>query len=101
DYVRWFAPIWTGVPGQVRRDHPAPYPAEVPRRLIRMFSFAGDTVLDPFAGTGTTALAAMETGRNSVSVEVEPAYVDLAERRLSSAGLGARVVAVRAAVTRW
>ncbi|MDP9341220.1 MAG: site-specific DNA-methyltransferase [Actinomycetota bacterium] len=68
----------------------------MPRRLIRMFSFAGDTVLDPFAGTGTTALAAMETGRNSISVEVEPAYVDLAERRFPAAGLGARVEVVRA-----
>ena len=45
DYARWFSPIWTDVSGQLRRDHPAPYPIEVPRRLIRMFSFAGDTVL--------------------------------------------------------
>jgi modification methylase len=71
DYARWFAPVWTDVTGQLRRDHPAPYPLEVPRRLIRMCSFAGDTVVDPFAGTGTTALAALETGRNSVSVEIE------------------------------
>jgi DNA modification methylase len=47
-----------------------------------MFSFAGDTVVDPFAGTGTTAVAAAETGRNSVSVEIEPMYVDLIERRV-------------------
>src|SRR5262249_28363268 len=60
DYVKWFTSIWTDVRGQIRRDHPAPYPVEVPRRLIRMFSFAGDTVVDPFGGTGTTALAALE-----------------------------------------
>ncbi len=82
DYARWFAPVWTDVTGQLRREHPAPYPLEVPRRLIRMFSFTGDRVLDPFAGTGTTALAAVETGRHSISVEIEPAYIDLCERRL-------------------
>ena len=85
DYARWFAPMWTDVTGQLRRDHPAPYPVEVPRRLIRMFSFVGDIVVDPFAGSGTTALAALETGRNSVSVEIEPKYLDLIEERLSSA----------------
>lgn len=84
DYAKWFAPIWTDVKGQMRRDHPAPFPAEVPRRLIRMFSFAGDTVVDPFGGTGTTALAALETGRNSISIDIEPNYVSLIEERLTS-----------------
>lgn len=82
DYARWYTPVWPDVSGQLRREHPAPYPLEVPRRLIRMFSFAGDTVVDPFSGTGTTAEAAMETGRNSISVEIEPRYVDLIELRL-------------------
>ena len=82
DYMKWFAPVWADVTGQVRKDHPAPYPKEIPRRLIRMFSFAGDTVLDPFAGTGTTALAALENGRHSISIDIEPAYVDLIENRL-------------------
>lgn len=86
DYMRWFAPVWTDVTGQLRRDHPAPYPLEVPRRLIRMFSFAGDIVVDPFAGTGTTAIAALETGRNSISIDIEPEYVSLIEQRLSSPG---------------
>jgi modification methylase len=86
DYMKWFSPVWTDVKGQHRRDHPAPFPLEVPRRLIRMFSFAGDTVVDPFSGTGTTAFAALETGRNSISVEIEPAYVKLIEQRLGSLG---------------
>jgi modification methylase len=86
EYSRLFSPVWTDVAGQLRRDHPAPYPLEVPRRLIRMFSFAGDTVLDPFGGTGTTGLAALEMGRNSVSVEIEPAYVDQMEARFSKLG---------------
>ena len=95
EYAKWFSPVWSDVTGQIRRDHPAPYPVEIPRRLIRMFSFAGDTVVDPFAGTGTTALAAMETGRNSVSVDIEPAYVDLIEARLKTAKLGGKVEVFR------
>lgn len=87
DYVRYFAPIWSDVTGQLRRDHPAPYPPEIPRRLIRMFSFVGDTVVDPFAGTGTTAIAAMETDRNSISVEIDPTYVAALESRLVGSGL--------------
>jgi modification methylase len=91
DYVRYFAPIWSDVTGQLRRDHPAPYPPEIPRRLIRMFSFAGDTVVDPFAGTGTTAIAAMETDRNSISIEIDPNYVASLESRLVGSGLPGNV----------
>jgi DNA modification methylase len=86
DYARLFAPIWADVSGQVRDKHPAPYPVEIPRRLIRMFSFAGDLVVDPFAGTGTTALAAMGLGRSSISIELDPAYVEAAARRLQRHG---------------
>ena len=84
DYARWFSPVWTDVTGQLRTDHPAPYPLEIPRRLIQMFSFAGDTVVDPFGGTGTTAIAALYTGRNSISIEIEPYYIDLIVDRLQS-----------------
>lgn len=91
EYAKLFAPVWTDVSGQLRREHPAPYPVEVPRRLIRMFSFAGDNVLDPFGGTGTTTIAAMETGRNSISVEIEPTYVDLIETRLAQQNLIATI----------
>lgn len=91
DYAKWFSPLWSDVTGQLRRDHPAPYPVEIPRRLIRMFSFVGDTVLDPFAGTGSTALAAIETGRNSVSVEIEPEYVAFAEARLRNLKLSGQM----------
>jgi DNA modification methylase len=69
---------------------------EIPRRLIRMFSFATDTVLDPFAGTGSTAVAAIETGRNSVSVEIVPKYVDLLEKRLTTGKVVTNVTTVRA-----
>jgi site-specific DNA-methyltransferase (adenine-specific) len=83
DYRKWFCAAWTDIRGQIRRDHPAPYPVEIPRRLIRMFSFVGDTVLDPFAGTATTAVAAMECGRNSICVEIEQKYFDQIRRRLA------------------
>src|SRR5439155_21740150 len=87
DYMRYFAPVWTDVTGQLRKGHPAPYPVEIPRRLIRMFSFVGDTVVDPFSGTGTTALAALELGRNSISYEIDPGYVDLTDERLKQSSV--------------
>ena len=95
EYMRLFTPIWTDVRGQARKDHPAPFPLEIPRRLIRMFSFAGDTVLDPFAGTGTTGLAAMEAGRNSIMFEVEPRYIEICDARLSGAGVVGKVMVSR------
>jgi len=99
DYSRWFTPIWADVSGQLRTDHPAPYPTEIPRRLVRMFSFVGDTVVDPFAGTGTTAVAAIETGRHSVSVEIDPAYIDYIEKRLGALNISARFEVRRPAST--
>ncbi|MBM3879219.1 MAG: site-specific DNA-methyltransferase [Verrucomicrobia bacterium] len=82
DYQRWFQQIWSGLTGASTRDHPAPYPRELAERLIRMFSFVGDTVLDPFLGTGTTSAAAARCGRHSIGCEVEAHYFDMAERRL-------------------
>ena len=84
EYAKLFSTIWADVPGASLRDHPAPFPLEIPKRLIRMFSFAGDVVLDPFAGTGTTSLAAMHLGRSSVAYEVEPTYLPLIIKRLQN-----------------
>ncbi len=78
----WFQQIWTGLTGASTREHPAPYPLELARRLIRMFSFAGDTILDPFMGTGTTLVAAETSGRSSIGVEVDPSYFEHARRRV-------------------
>jgi DNA modification methylase len=78
----WFQQIWTGITGASTKLHPAPYPLQLAERLIRMFSFVGDTVLDPFMGTGTTNVAAARWGRNSVGIEVDPRYFDAAARRL-------------------
>lgn len=77
----WFQQVWT-LRGASTREHPAPYPLELAERLVRMFSFAGDTVLDPFSGTGSTSLAARRWGRNSVGFEIEPEYFELAASRL-------------------
>jgi DNA modification methylase len=82
NYQCWFQQIWTGLTGASTRNHPAPYPAELAERLIRMFSFVGDTVYDPFWGTGTTSLAAMAWGRNSIGVEVNPNYLQYGSKRL-------------------
>jgi DNA modification methylase len=82
DYQKWFQQIWNGVTGASTKDHPAPYPVELAERLIRMFSFVGDTVLDPFMGTGTTALAASKWGRNSVNFEIDADYLSFATKRL-------------------
>lgn len=89
----WFRSFWTDIRGaSTRNGHPAPFPVELPERLVRMFSFAGDTVLDPFAGTGSTAVAAINAGRNSISNELEPSYVRTAVGRLEENALRPRKV---------
>ncbi len=82
----WLRSAWFDIKGEsTRRGHPAPYPENLAERLIKLFSFAGDTILDPFSGTGTTSLAAITTGRNSIANEIEPAYLKLAAQRLKLA----------------
>ncbi|MGD9873786.1 MAG: site-specific DNA-methyltransferase [Kiritimatiellia bacterium] len=78
----WFQSIWSGVTGASTRKHPAPYPEELVERLVRMFSFVGDIVLDPFMGTGTTTVVASRWGRNSIGVEIDPHYFEMAEKRI-------------------
>jgi DNA modification methylase len=85
EHARWFRTVWTDVTGASTKEHPAPFPLELANRLVRMFSFTDDTVLDPFIGTGTTMLAAMKAGRNSIGVEIDPDYLTAAEKRLRAA----------------
>lgn len=82
DHAKWFRPFWSDIPGASTKQHPAPYPIELASRLVRMFSFVGDTVLDPFAGTGTTLLAASKVARHSIGVEIDPVYLKQARLRL-------------------
>jgi modification methylase len=84
DHKQWFQQIWSGVTGASTRNHPAPYPLELAERLIRMFSFVGDTVLDPFLGTGTTSVAAAAIGRNSIGIEVDRHYFEQAHNRIAN-----------------
>ncbi len=82
EYKDWFKSAWMGVTGASTKEHPAPFPIELAYRLVRMFSFTEDTVLDPFLGTGTTTLAAMRAGRNSIGSELDPKYFRLALDRI-------------------
>ncbi|HLJ57213.1 MAG TPA: site-specific DNA-methyltransferase [Chthonomonadaceae bacterium] len=80
----WMRSVWTDVRGaSTRNGHPAPFPVELAERLVRMFSFAGDTVLDPFAGTGSTCVAALVAGRNSIGSDIESSYLEAAYERLA------------------
>jgi modification methylase len=81
-YSQWFQQIWSGITGASTKKHPAPFPVELAERLVRMFSFVGDVVLDPFMGTGTTTVAAAKTGRNSIGIEVDVDYFEFAESRI-------------------
>jgi DNA modification methylase len=83
NHKKWFQQIWSGVTGASTKQHPAPYPIELAERLVRMFSFVGDTVLDPFMGTGTTTVAAAKWGRNSIGFEIDRHYYKLAQKRIS------------------
>jgi site-specific DNA-methyltransferase (adenine-specific) len=79
----WQRPYWQDIKGASLRDgHPAPFPVDMAERLIRMFSFAGDTVLDPFCGSGSTAIAACRAGRNSICSDIEPVYVNATSNRV-------------------
>ena len=94
----WMRPVWSDIRGARLRDgHPAPFPTELAERLIRMFSFAGDTILDPFAGSGSTAVAAIKAGRNSISVEIEEDYLNSATRRAARTAAG-RVIESHTAI---
>ncbi len=90
---RWWRSIWMDLRGaSTRAGHPAPYPPALAERLIRMFSFAGDTVLDPFLGTGSTTVAAIAAGRHSLGVEIDPSYVKLARANVEKAVGQKRIV---------
>ena len=83
DFDRWFQQTWN-ITGASTKQHPAPFPLELAERLVRMFSFTGDTVLDPFCGSGTTMVAALRTSRNSIGVEIDPEYCRMTARYLKA-----------------
>lgn len=88
----WFSDIWMNIRGELQelnnnelRNRSAAFPLEIPYRLINMYSVYGDTVLDPFWGTGTTSLAAMIAGRNSIGYEIEHEFAQVFDERASKA----------------
>ncbi|MBX2932512.1 MAG: site-specific DNA-methyltransferase [Chitinophagaceae bacterium] len=84
-FIEWTKSIWTMNAESARRiGHPAPFPEELPYRLIQLYSFKGDIILDPFIGSGTTAVSAIKSERNFVGYDISQEYIDLAEKRLSS-----------------
>ena len=82
-FDRWFQQIWN-ITGASTQHHPAPFPLELATRLVRMFSFTDDTVMDPFSGSGTTMIAALRTGRHSIGIEIDPEYCRMAARYLKA-----------------
>jgi len=82
-FDRWFQQIWN-ITGASTQHHPAPFPLELATRLVRMFSFTEDTVMDPFCGSGTTMIAALRTNRNSIGIEIDPEYCRMAARYLKA-----------------
>ena len=84
DWNQYFYGHWN-FPGEKQQEHLAVFPEELPRRLIRMFSFVGETVLDPFLGSGTTTLAARKLGRNSVGYEINQEFLPLIRSKTETA----------------
>jgi site-specific DNA-methyltransferase (adenine-specific) len=84
-FMEWTKSVWTMNPESAKKvGHPAPFPLELPARLIQLYTFSGDVVLDPFMGSGTTAIAARQAGRRYVGYEVDAEYIRLAEARLAN-----------------
>ena len=67
-----------------RIGHPAPFPEELPHRLIQLYSFTNDIILDPFMGSGTTAVSALKSNRKFIGFDTDPSYIKLAENRIDS-----------------
>ena len=84
DFQKWFSQIWELPGASTKNGHPAPFPLELATRLVKMYSFIDDVVLDPFSGSGTTMLAAINSNRNSIGVETEKDYCQSTIQRLDS-----------------
>ncbi len=85
EFIEWTKSIWTMNPESAKRiGHPAPFPEELPNRLIKLFSFTNDIVIDPFMGSGTTAIAAIKNSRNFVGYEINEEYINLANNRIEN-----------------
>ncbi|USG99994.1 site-specific DNA-methyltransferase [Thermococcus argininiproducens] len=87
EFIEWTLGLWEFSGENPKRvKHPAPFPLELPKRCIKLFSYVGDTVLDPFMGSGTTLVAATLLGRKGIGVEIESKYCEIAKKRLIEEG---------------
>lgn len=85
EFIEWTKSVWTLNPESARRvGHPAPFPVELPYRLIQLYTYRGEVVLDPFMGSGSTAIAALKAGRRFVGYEINPRYLSLAQKRIAA-----------------
>lgn len=83
DFMNWTNGVWN-FSGESKKKigHPTPFPVELPRRCIKLFTYVGDTVLDPFLGSGSTLIACVQTDRKGIGVEIDKMYCELAKKRL-------------------
>jgi len=87
EFMNWTNGMWDfGGESKKKIGHPAPFPVELPRRCMKLFSYVGDTILDPFLGSGTTLIACIETGRKGIGIEIDKSYCAMAKQRLISEG---------------
>jgi site-specific DNA-methyltransferase (adenine-specific) len=83
-FMEWTKSVWTMNPESARKvKHPAPFPVELPYRLIQLYTFKGDIVLDPFMGSGSTAIAALKSERKFIGYDIDPQYIKIAEERIA------------------
>lgn len=85
DFINWTQSVWTFPAVNAKKiGHPAPFPVELPHRLINLYSYEGDVVLDPFCGSGTTCIAAIQNNRNYIGYDIKKEYIDLSQERISN-----------------
>jgi site-specific DNA-methyltransferase (adenine-specific) len=88
EFLEWTKSVWTFPAVSAKKvGHPAPFPEELPHRLIQLYSYKGDVILDPFAGSGTTCLVAAQDDRHYIGYEISEQYVEMANKRISASGI--------------
>ncbi len=86
EFLEFTKSIWTFLPESAKKvGHPAPFPIELPYRCIQLYTFKDEVILDPFCGVGTTAIAAIKTGRHYICLDNKAEYVDMANQRVARA----------------